>query len=314
MARVILNRLAATIPLLLLVTLGAFLLGELSPGDRAQALAGDDATPEAIELIRKDLRLDDAPPVRYVRWLGDVATGDLGIETRSRRPVADELQRRWPVTANLALASLVISLLIGIPLGVIQGAKPGSKLDKFLLGVVSIGLATPAYLIATLIIFYFAVRWRWLPALGYVSFSESPTEWFRHIIAPATTLAIIGAAEIARQLRTGLVGVAQEDYIRAARARGLGPVRVMGKHALRNAAMPALTIVGLRIGHMLAGAVIIEQIFQFPGLGSYALAAVQNRDFVVVQSIVLAVAVIIITVNLIVDLAYRFLNPKVRLS
>ena len=135
MARVILNRLAATIPLLLLVTLGAFLLGELTPGDRAYVLAGDGATPEAIELIRKDLRLEDPAPVRYVRWLGDVATGDLGIETRSRRPVADELGRRWPVTASLAITSLLISLLIGIPLGVMQGAKPGSKLDKVLLGV-----------------------------------------------------------------------------------------------------------------------------------------------------------------------------------
>ena len=314
MARVILNRLAATIPLLLLVTLGAFLLGELTPGDREYVLAGPDATPEAIELIRKDLRLDDSAPVRYVRWLGDVATGDLGIETRSRRPVADELQRRWPVTASLAITSLIISLLIGIPLGVMQGAKPGSKLDKVLLGVISIGLATPSYFIATLLIFYLAVRWKWLPALGYVSFGDSPTGWFRHLIAPALSLSLIGAAEIARQLRTGLVGVAQEDYIRAARARGLGPVRVMGKHALRNAAIPALTLVGLRIGHLLAGSVIIEQIFQFPGLGSYALASVQNRDFVVMQSIILAIALIVITVNLLVDLAYSFLNPKVRLS
>jgi peptide/nickel transport system permease protein len=314
MARVILNRLAATIPLLLLVTLGAFWLGELTPGDRAQVIAGDNATPEAVALVRKELRLDDPAPVRYVRWLRNVARGDLGIETRSHRPVADELKRRWPVTASLAITSLIISLVIGIPLGVIQGARPGSKLDKLLLGIVSIGLATPSYFISTLIIFYFAVRWKWLPALGYVSFSHSPTGWFRHVIAPALSLSIIGAAEIARQLRTGLVGVAQEDYIRAARARGLGPVRVMGKHALRNAAIPALTLVGLRIGQLLAGAVLIEQIFQFPGLGSYALAAVQNRDFVVLQSIVLAIALIIITVNLLVDLAYSFLNPKVRVS
>src|SRR5207302_1515825 len=153
----------------------------------------------------------------------------------------------------------------------------------------------------------------WLLALGYVSFPRSPNQWFRHIIMPAFTLSILGAAEIARQLRTGLVGVTQEDYIRAARARGLSPTRVMAKHALRNASMPTLTILGLRVGTLLAGSVIIEQIFQFPGLGVYALQAVQNRDFTVVQSIVLGVAIIVVAVNLMVDLAYSFLNPKVRL-
>ena len=314
MARVVVNRLLLTIPLLLLVTMVAFLIGELTPGDRAQVIAGDFATPEAIEQVRKELRLEDPAPTRYVRWLGDVVSGDLGKETRSKRPVAEEVKRRFPVTASLALASLVISLLIGVPIGIVQGMRPGSKLDKALLGVVSIGLATPGFFVATLLIFYFAVKLKWLPAFGYVPFSESPGQWLRHLIAPAFTLSIIGAAEIARQLRTGLVGVTQEDFIRAAEARGLSPTRVMGKHALRNASLPALTILGLRIGHLLAGSVIIEQIFQFRGLGTYALTAVSARDFVVVQSVVLVIAIIVIGVNLLVDLAYSVLNPKVRLS
>jgi len=313
MARVIVNRLLLTVPLLLLVTMAAFLIGELTPGDRAQVIAGDFATPEAIEQVREELRLDDPAPTRYVRWLGDVLSGDLGKETRSKRPVSEEVQRRFPVTASLALSSLVISLLIGVPIGIIQGMRPGSKIDKALLGVVSIGLATPAFFVATLMIFYFAVKLKWLPAFGYVSFSDSPGQWLRHIIAPAFTLSIIGAAEIARQLRTGLVGVTQQDYIRAAEARGLSPARVMGKHALRNASLPAMTILGLRIGHLLAGSVIIEQIFQYRGLGTYALTAVTARDFVVVQSVILVIAVIVVGVNLLVDLAYSLLNPKVRL-
>ena len=162
--------------------------------------------------------------------------------------------------------------------------------------------------------YLFAVRWKWLPALNYVSIFDNPVEFFKHMILPAMSLAIVGACEMARQLRSGLVGVAQEDYIRAARARGLHPARVIGKHALKNAAMPALTIIGIRVGALLAGSVIVEQIFQMPGLGSYTLQAIQNKDFTVVQGVVLAMAVIVVLTNLVVDLTYAWLNPKVRLQ
>jgi peptide/nickel transport system permease protein len=163
-------------------------------------------------------------------------------------------------------------------------------------------------------VFVLAVQWHWLPALGYVSITESPLEWAKHMAMPAITLAVVGAAEMARQLRTGLVGVTQEDYIRAAKARGLPPRRITVKHALKNAAMPALTIIGVRVGYLLAGSVIIEQIFQLPGLGTYALQAIQNRDFPVLQGVVLALALIVIATNLVVDLTYAWLNPKVRLT
>ena len=314
MLRVVMGRLTSAVPLILLITVGTFCLGLLMPGDQAYAIAGQDARPEQIEQIRRDLNLDEAPPVRYVEWLGDAVTGDLGVSTSSRRPVWDEMVRRWPVTASLAVTSLLLSFLIGIPLGIAQGMRPGSKLDKGLLGLVSLGLATPGFWLATMFVFLFSVQMNWLPAMGYVPIEEDPVEWARHIAMPAFTLSIVGAAEIARQLRTGLIGVVQEDYIRAAGARGLSPLRIMGKHALRNASLPALTIVGLRVGHLLAGSVIIEQIFQYPGLGSYTLAAVQDRDFIVVQGVVLAIAVIVITVNLAVDLLYYWLNPKVRLA
>jgi peptide/nickel transport system permease protein len=228
--------------------------------------------------------------------------------------VTDEIQRRFPVTASLALSSLVLTFLIGIPIGIIQGMRPGGRLDKALLAVVSLGLAVPNFLLATLLVFVLAVEWKWLPALGYVSITESPIEWAKHIAMPAITLAVVGAAEIARQLRTGLVGVTQEDYIRAAKARGLAPTRITVKHALKNAAMPALTIIGVRVGYLLAGSVIVEQIFQLPGLGTYALQAIQNRDFTVLQGVVLALALIVIATNLVVDIAYAWLNPKVRVS
>jgi peptide/nickel transport system permease protein len=175
-------------------------------------------------------------------------------------------------------------------------------------------LSAPSFWVATMLVFVFAVQLHWVPALGYVSFAHSPSGWARSMVLPAVSLALVGGAEMARQLRTGLVEVAQADYLRAAQARGLSQRRVIGKHALKNAAMPALTIVGLRVGYLLAGAVIIEQIFGFPGLGSYALQGIQNRDYPVIQGVVLAVASIIIVVNLITDVGYAWLNPKVRLA
>ena len=314
MLRVIGRRLLATVPLLFLITIGTFTLAQLMEGDPAQAIAGDGATPEQLEQVRDELHLDDPVPLRYVRWLGDVVTGDLGDSVATNRPVATEIARRWPVTASLALSSLLLMLLIGIPVGIAQGMKPGGRLDRLLLGGVSFGLAVPNFLIATIFVYVFSVRLRWLPALSYVGLSESPLQWARHMLMPALSIALVGAAEMARQIRTGLVGVAQEDYIRAAHARGLHPRRIVIKHALKNAAMPALTILGVRVGYLLAGSVIIEQIFQLPGLGSYTLQAIQNQDFTVVQGVVLAMAVIVVLTSLVVDIAYAWLNPKIRLA
>jgi peptide/nickel transport system permease protein len=311
--RVVAGRLASAVPLILLITVGTFCLGLLMPGDQAYAIAGENATPEQVEQIRRDLNLDEAAPVRYVNWLGDAVSGDLGVSASTRRPVWDELVRRWPVTASLAVTALVLSFLMGIPIGVVQGMRPGSKTDKALLGVVSLGLATPSFWLATMLVFLLAVQVNWLPAMGYVPIEQDPFEWARHIALPAFTLAVLGASQIARQLRAGLIGVMEEDYIRAAGARGLSP-RAITKHALRNASLPTLTIVGLWVGYLLAGSVIVEKIFQLPGLGSYTLAAVQDRDFAVVQGVVLAIAVIIVAVNLAVDLLYYWLNPKVRLA
>lgn len=312
MLRIVINRLASAVPLILLITLGTFCLGLLMPGDQAYAVAGQDATPEQVAQVRRDLRLDDAPPARFLSWLGDAAQGDLGVSAATRRPVLDELQRRWPVTASLAASALTLSLLLGIPTGLAQGLRPGSKLDRALLAVVSVGLATPTFWLATMLIFWFSVERDWLPAMDYVSLTESPLDWARHMFMPALTLAVVGGAEIARQLRSGLIDVMRHDYIRAATARGLSRWRVAGKHGLRNASLPVLTIVGLRIGQLLAGAVIVEQIFELNGLGSYALTAVLDQDFAVIQGVVLLIAVVVVTVNLLVDILYYWLNPKVR--
>jgi peptide/nickel transport system permease protein len=312
MWRVAVGRLASAVPLILLITVGTFCLGQLMPGDQAYAVAGPNATSEQVAQVRRDLNLDDPAPVRYVTWLTDAAGGDLGVSAATRRPVVDELARRWPVTASLGIAALALSLALGVPIGVAQGLRPGSWLDRGLLALVSVGLAAPAFWLATMLVYLFSVERRWLPAMGYVPFAESPLEWARHIVMPAFTLAVVGAAEIARQLRSGLVGVMQLDHIRAATARGLSPRLVAGKHGLRNAVLPVLTIIGLRVGQLLAGAVVVEEIFELHGLGSYALDAILNQDFAVVQGVVLLTAVVVVVANLLVDILYYWANPKAR--
>jgi peptide/nickel transport system permease protein len=192
--------------------------------------------------------------------------------------------------------------------------RPGSKADKGLLGVVSVAISAPAFWVGTMLVFIFAVKMKLFPALGYVSFSQSPVEWASHIFLPALTLALGGFGIIARFLRTGIRGVSQEPFVRALHARGLSSLRVNYKHVLKNASLPTVTILGLNIGYLLSGVVIVEQIFTLPGMGTYAITAIQNRDAPAIQGVILVTAIIILTVNLLTDLTYSYLNPKVRLS
>jgi len=314
MGRVIVRRVVAIIPILFLVTVAAFFMQVAMPGDPAYALAGANATPEQIAKIQAEMHLNTAAPVRYWYWLDDVLHGKLGISYSSHRSVAGEIAHRFPVTASLALGALFLTIVIGIPLGILQGLRPGSKTDKGLLGFVSFAISAPAFWVATMLVFIFAVKLRVLPALGYVSFQKSPVSWASHIILPAFTLSLYGFAVIARFLRTGIVGVTQEDFVRALRARGLSSRRIIYKHILKNAALPTVTVLGLNIGYLLSGAVIVEQIFTLPGMGTYALGAIQGRDAPAIQGVILATAIVIVTVNLLTDLAYSFLNPKVRLA
>jgi peptide/nickel transport system permease protein len=240
--------------------------------------------------------------------------GDFGISITTAQPVRDEIAKRLPVTAAIAGFTLLLAALLGVLIGVVQAVFAGRLPDRILLGFVSLGLSIPNFWLATLLVAFFAVRLGWFPAIGYIPFSNSPLEWAKHLVLPVVTLAVFPASELARQIRTGLVQVLDADYIRAARARGLGPVRVIAKHALKNAAAPALTIFGLRVGYLLAGSIIIESIFVMPGLGAYTLAAIQNRDATVIQAMVLISAVIVVVVNLLVDVAYMALNPKVRVA
>jgi peptide/nickel transport system permease protein len=312
--RTVLRRLSGLPILLLLVTMATFGLTLLLPGDPAQAVAGNEATPEQVQLAREALHLDKPVPERYVNWLASVAHGDFGKSAVTSRSVTDELTKRLPITASIGAIAMLIAIVLGTTVGLIQALFANRFPDRALLTVISVGLAVPNFWLATMLVALFAVELQWLPAIGYTSFGDGPGEWFRHIILPVSTLAVFPIAEIARQIRTGLVGVLDRGYIRAARARGLSSTRLIGKHALKNASGPAVTIIGLRIGYLFAGSVIVERIFSVPGLGAYALQAISNRDVPAIQAIVLLSAVVVIATNLLVDICYVLLNPKVRLS
>jgi peptide/nickel transport system permease protein len=314
MGQFVLKRIAIAVPLMLLVTLAAFSLTWLLPGDAAYAIGGIDATPEEIVHIRERLHLDEPAYERYGRWVGNAVQGDFGTSALTDQSVTAEIKRRVPITASIALGAFVLSVIAGTLIGLIQGAFAGRWPDKILLAFVSIGLSTPQFWLATLLVSFFAVRWQWFPSIGYVALSDSPVQWFKHAFLPMITLAVFTWSEIARQLRTGLVDVLDQDYIRAAQARGLSRWRVMGKHALKNGALPTITILGVRLGLLVAGSVIVENIFNINGLGAYALTAIGSRDVPVIQAVVVVSAAAVISLSVLVDIAYGFLNPKVKVS
>jgi peptide/nickel transport system permease protein len=315
MGAVILRRLLALVPLLLLVSLAVFSLTLLLPGDPAIALAGGEgASPEAIEQVRRELGLDDPFPVRYGRWLSGALRFEFGNSLENGKPVSDDLRARLPVTFGIALAALAVTLLIGVPAGILGGLRPGSWMDRLGLLVASLGIALPGFWLAMLLVAVFAVALTWLPAIGYRGFSESPVDWFRHVLMPAIALGTAGAASLARQLRAALVDVLGTSYVRTAWAKGARARRVIAVHALRNAALPAVTILGLQFSALLGGTVIIEQIFGIPGLGTYALRAIISNDIPVIQGVTIVYVLVHVLFNLVVDLSYGLLDPRIRLT
>ena len=314
MGPIVVRRFLQTIPLLLLISVLAFALVQLLPGDPAVAIAGDQASRERVEEIREELGLDDPIVERYGRWLGRVLRGDLGESIITGRDLRSEIWRKLPITGSLAGGAILFALLLGVPVGVIQGTHPGGRVDRFFQLGTSLGLSIPNFWLGTILVTIFAAILPWMPAFGYVGITESPFEWARHLTLPVITLGVFAAAELARQVRAGLLAVQGENYIRTAWAKGLKPSRVVGRHALKNAAMPAVTILGVRMGRMLAGSVIVEAIFAMPGVGKMTIDAVFNRDFTAIQAVVLFAAVVVVMINLAVDLVYALLNPKVRVG
>ncbi|MEP1122666.1 MAG: ABC transporter permease [Ilumatobacter sp.] len=306
------SRLLGVIPLLFIVTVIVFGLIFLVPGDPAVTLAGENATEERIDEVRSNLGLDDPVVVQYGRWVGDAVQGDFGTSLFSSAKVTDLVGGRFTTTIVLTAGALVFALAVGVPAGVLAASKRGSWVDRLVTLGATTGVALPSYFLAMLLILFLAIRNSWLPATGYVPFGDDPAEWAKSLVLPSIALGSSGAAVTARQLRSSLIDVFAQDYVRTARAKGMRSHTVVLKHALKNAAIPVVTVLGLQISFLLGGTVVIEQIFGIPGLGQLAITAVTEGDLPLIQGIVVVATLVVIGVNLIVDLMYGYLNPKVR--
>lgn len=307
------RRIGAMVPILVLVTIIVFSLVLVIPGDPALTLLGEFATEEQLVDARERLGLNEPLLVQYWDWLSGVLQGDLGTSLFGSRSVGGAIAERFPATLSLTLLALAVSLVIAVPAGIWSATHRGSFSDTAVTVGASLGVAIPNYWLGLLLILVFAIWNDWLPAVGYTPLTEDPVEWLRRLILPAVTLGTAIAAETTRQIRSALIDVLGEDYIRTARAKGMRRKRVVLKHALKNAAIPVVTVIGLQTAFLLGGTVVIESIFGIPGLGSLAVSAVFERDIPLIQGIVLVAAVVVLLVNLIVDLLYGWLDPRVRL-
>lgn len=312
MFSLIAKRLLQLIPTLFFVSVIIFSLQQLLPGDPALVMAGEEKDPEVIEQIRKQYRLDQPVPVQYVYWLKGVLTGNLGESMRLKAPVADLVLQKLPVTLQLASMAMIIALLIGVTAGVISAVKRGTRLDYAVNIIGLIGISTPNFWLGIMLIFLFAVNLGWLPASGYVSPFEDFWGSMKTTILPAFVLGNAIAGVLMRHTRSAMLQALDSDYVRTARAKGLLEPKVVIKHAMRNALTPVITLGALEFGTLLSGAVLTEQIFTIPGFGKLIVDAVFNRDYAVVQGVVLVTASTYVLLNLLADIGYVLVNPRLR--
>ena len=309
------RRLLITIPLLVLITLGVFSLVLIIPGDPAQTLAGGaHASPATVARIRAELHLDEPFFVQYWHWLTGVLRGHLGYSLFKSQSVASGIRERLPITVSIAVGGMVLAVVLGLPAGIIAGLRPRSWADRAVSVGSSLGVAIPDFWLAMILVVVLAVNLHLLSPLGYVPFAQSPSEWFSHLIMPWLALGIGGAATVARQTRGSMIDTLRKDYIRTAEAKGLSSARIIAKHACKNALSPVITLIGIQFGYLLGGTFIIEQIFSLPGLGTYMLDAISDKDLPVIQGVALVTALLFVLINLAVDVIYGFLNPKIRLG
>jgi peptide/nickel transport system permease protein len=312
MLEFLLKRLATIVPTLVFVSMLIFGLQQLLPGDPAKILAGEDQDPGVVAHLRAKLHLDEPLPVRYGLWVGGVLRGDLGESVRTQQPVTELVLQKLPVTLELALLAFTIALLIGVPAGIISAVSRGTAWDSAANALALWGISMPNFWLGILMILLFSVRLGWLPASGYVSPFEDLGANLASLIMPAFVLGNAIAAVLMRHTRSAMLQVLSSDYVRTARSKGLSERVVVLKHALRNALVPIITLGALELGTLLSGAVLTEQVFTIPGFGKLIVDSVFNRDYAVVQGVVLVTATAYITLNLLADLAYFAVNPRLR--
>jgi len=310
------RRLLSMVLVLLLVSVAVFVLIRLLPGDPVSALVGTEGSldAESRAVFEHELGLDDPIPIQYANWLKGILSGDWGRSVRSRQPVIEAISQRAPATAQVQVLAIIIALSIGVPTGVASALRSNSWVDRLASLFALSGVAMPNFWLALLLIIVLSVQMELLPASGYVAFVDNPVEALRYSILPALTGGLLATATIMRQVRSSMLEVLRQDYVRTARAKGLHERGVVLVHALRNALLPVVTVVGLLVAQLLGGSVIIEQVFAIPGMGRLAADSIFQRDFPMLQGVVLVTATIVVVMNLLTDLAYGVLDPRIRLS
>lgn len=307
------HRIAQIVPTMILVSVLVFCLQQLMPGDPAMVLAGEErGDPKVLAQIREELWLDRSLPVQYLHWIGNVAQGNLGYSWRTHQPVAQLIEQKLPVTAQLGVMAFVISVLIGVPAGVVAAVKRNGPLDYVANAIGLAGLSMPNFWLGIMLILLVSVHLGWLPPSGYVPLTEDLGQSLATTIMPAFVLGNAIAAILMRHTRSAMLSVLDQDYVRTARAKGLSRSRVILRHALRNALIPVVTLGALEMGTLLSGAVLTEQVFSIPGFGKMVVDAVFNRDYPVVQGVVLVTAFLFIALNLLADILYVLINPRLR--
>ena len=308
----VVRRILATIPVMAVVALFVFSLLYIAPGDPAAVIAGDQATPADVERIRQSLGLDRPFLVQFGEWVWNIVHANLGTSMFTGLPVTKLIAQRIEPTLSLMAVTLVFAISVAVPLGVVAAWRAGSLLDRAIMAFAVFGFSVPVFVVGYLLAYVFALELEWLPVQGYTPLSEGLWPWFQNLILPAFALGCVYIALIARITRAAMLEVLAQDYIRTARAKGLAPSLVVGVHALRNALIPVITVIGLFVGSLFAGAILTETIFSWPGVGKWLVEAINRRDYPVLQGGVLLLGTSVMAVNVFVDVLYGFINPRIR--
>ncbi|MGI9521016.1 MAG: ABC transporter permease [Hyphomicrobiaceae bacterium] len=306
------RRLASTVFVMAIVAVIIFLLLRIAPGDPVAILVGDNASPDQITAIRQQLGLDDPLIVQFWRWTSRVLVGDLGISIFSNEPVSKLVLQRLEPTLSLAATTILLAVLIAVSFGVLAAWKVGTWIDRTVMGISVASFSVPVFVVGYILIYVFAIQLRWLPVQGYAPLSEGVVTWFRHLVLPSIALGLAYVALIARITRAAMLEVLAEDYIRTAHAKGVATGPVLMKHALKNAGVPIVTVIGIGVALLIGGVVITETVFNIPGIGRLVVDAIQYRDYPIIQGVMLLFSGTYVIINLLVDLSYSLIDPRIR--
>jgi peptide/nickel transport system permease protein len=312
MTAYIVRRLLSMIPVIAIVSLFVFLLLHLAPGDPAAIMAGDNATPDNIAQIRQKLGLDEPLWRQFIVWIASLAQGNLGNSMFWGDPVTTLIAQRAEPTISLAAMTITFAVVIAIVLGVVAAANAGTGIDRFVMGFAVMGFSVPVFVVGYLLIFLFAIELRWLPVQGYTPIAEGILPWLRNLVLPTVALGLAYVALIARITRATMLDVLSEDYMRTARAKGVAAMPLLLKHALKNAAVPIVTVIGIGVALLMGGVVITETVFNIPGIGRLVVDAITRRDYPIIQGVIMVFSGVYVLVNMLVDLSYTFFDPRIR--